>query len=152
MTLTITNQGNVALSPTLVLGVKTFFGSDLIDRRLENVAELLPGASRTLTYDLGPVGQYVYVTPYASLFAKEDMSGSASVAPPAPQVDRQVGVWAVPWILVILIVIAGLVLLLLRWRRRRDEQRAAEWMAFTEAEARRMVEAERVGAGTNGRD
>ncbi|MDF2491540.1 MAG: hypothetical protein K0Q58_118 [Microbacterium sp.] len=141
--LIITNQGNVALAPTLVLGVRTFFGSDLVDRRLENIDELLPGASRTLSYDLGPVGQFVYVTPYASLFARDDLSGAATPAPPAPQVDREVGVWAVPWILVGLLLVAGLVFLFLRGRRRRDEVRAAQWVAFTEEEARRKAAAER---------
>lgn len=149
VTLTITNQGNVALAPTLVLGVETFFGSDIVDRRLENLDELLPGASRTVTYDLGPTGQYVYLNATASLYSRGDQTGAVSEVPPAPQVDREAGVWAVPWIAVALAVVIVLIVLYRRWRRRRDDRRAAEWMAFTEAEARKRAAAapETVSAG-----
>lgn len=149
VTLTVTNQGNVALAPTLVLTAKSFFGSDLTERRLENLDELLPGASRTVTYELGPVGQYVYVNAAASLYSRGDQTGATSEAPAAPQVDRETGIWAVPWILVGILVLAALIVLYLRWRRRRDHARAQEWMAFTQAEAQRAVVAQRetVGSG-----
>lgn len=154
VSLTITNQGNIALAPTLVLGVKSFFGTDLVERRLENLDELLPGASRTVTYDLGPVGQYVYVVPSASLYSRGDQSGLAGQAPPAPQVDREAGVWAMPWVLVGLIVLVVLIVVYRRWRRRRDDRRAAEWMAFTQAEAARQAAestAQPVGVGGGAR-
>ncbi len=147
VTLTVTNQGNVALAPTLVLSAKSFFGSDLTERRLENLDELLPGASRTVTYELGPVGQYVYVNAAASLYSRGDQTGAASEAPAAPQVDREAGMWAVPWILVGLLLLAGLTAIVRRRRRRRDDRRAAEWMAFTRAEAERAA-AERASVGT----
>lgn len=150
VTLTVTNQGNVALAPTLVISTKSFFGSDLTERRLENLDELLPGASRTVTYELGAVGQYVYVNAAASLYSRGDQTGAITEAPPAPQVDREAGMWAVPWILVGIIVLAALAILFLRWRRRRDDTRAEEWMAFTQAEAQRAAAAQRetVGSGT----
>jgi dihydroorotate dehydrogenase (fumarate) len=149
VTLTVTNQGNIALAPTLVLVAKSFFGSDLSERRLENLDELLPGASRTVTYELGPVGQFVYVNAAASLYSRGDQTGATSEAPPAPQVDREAGIWAVPWILVGILLLVGLIVLYLRWRRRRDDKRAAEWMAFTQAEAERAAAAQRetVGSG-----
>ncbi len=144
--LTVTNEGNVALAPTLVLSVKSFFGADLIERRLENLPELLPGASRSLTYDLGPVGQWGFVSAQASLFSRGDQTGATELAPPAPQIDREAGMWAVPWLLVGVLVLLVLFLLVRRWRRRRDDRRAAEWMAFTQAEAQRAA-AERVEVG-----
>ncbi|MBZ4488658.1 DUF916 domain-containing protein [Microbacterium sp. cx-55] len=149
VTLTVTNQGNVALAPTLVLYAKSFFGSDLTERRLENLDELLPGASRTVTYDLGPVGQYVYVDAAASLYSRGDQTGATAAVPEAPQVDRNAGMWAVPWILVGILLLAALAVLIARWRRRRDDRRAAEWMAFTQAEAERAAAAPRetVGSG-----
>ena len=147
LTLTVTNQGNVALAPTLVLSMKSFFGSELTARRLETLDELLPGASRTVTYDLGPVGQYVYVVPAASLYSRGDQTGATGAVPDAPQVDREVGVWAIPWILVALLVLVAIFFLYRRWRRRSDDKRAAEWMAFTQAEARRAAAAERTPAG-----
>jgi len=148
VTMTVTNQGNIALAPTLVLSVRSFFGSDITDRRLENLDELLPGASRTVTYELGPVGQYVYVNAAASLYTRGDQTGAVSQAPPAPQVDREVGVWTVPWILVGILFVVGLIVLFLRWRRRRDDRRAAEWMAFTQAEAQRAAAEQRVTVGS----
>ncbi|MDQ1129037.1 hypothetical protein [Microbacterium sp. SORGH_AS_0888] len=150
VTLTVTNQGNVALAPSLVLAVKSFFGSELTERRLEILDEMLPGASRTVTYDLGPVGQYVYVSPIVSLYSRGDQTGAAGAVPDAPQVDREVGVWAIPWVLVgVLVLVAGF-FLYRRWRRRSDEMRAAEWMAFTQAEARRAAAAERAPARVGG--
>lgn len=149
VTLTVTNEGNVALAPTLVLMAKSFFGTDLIERRLENLEELLPGASRTVTYDLGPIGQYVYVNATASLYSRGDQTGAVSEAPPAPQVDREAGFWAVPWIVVGVLLLVGVLVVYLRWRRRRDDRRAAEWMAFTRAEAERAAaERETVGTGS----
>ncbi|GAB3145898.1 hypothetical protein GCM10027058_02910 [Microbacterium neimengense] len=148
VTLTVTNEGNVALAPTLVLMAKSFFGTDLIERRLENLDELLPGASRTVTYDLGPIGQYVYVDATASLYSRGDQTGATGEAPPAPQVDREAGFWAVPWVLVAVLVLGGLFVVYLRWRRRRDDKRAAEWMAFTRADAERAAaERETIGTG-----
>jgi dihydroorotate dehydrogenase (fumarate) len=146
VTLTVTNEGNIALAPTLVLSAKSFFGSDLVERRLENLDELLPGASRTVSYELGPIGQYVYVNAAASLYSRGDQTGAATEAPPAPQVDREAGVWAMPWILIAAVLVLVLVLLFARWRRRRDQRRAAEWMAFTQAEADRAA-AERAAVG-----
>lgn len=140
VTLTVTNQGNVALAPTLVLGVETFFGAGLIDRRLENLDELLPGASRTVTYDLGPAGQFGYLNATASLFSRGDQTGNVSEVPAAPQVDREAGMWAVPWVVLGLAVIVIAFVFFQRWRRARDDRRAAEWMAFTEAEARARAE------------
>ncbi len=142
VTLTITNQGNIALAPTLVLGVETFFGADIVDRRLENLDELLPGASRTVTYDLGPTGQFVYLNARASLYSRGDQTGNLTDLPDAPQVDREAGAWALPWIVIGLAVLLMIGLLWRRWRRRRDDARAAEWMAFTEAESRSRAAAE----------
>ncbi|MCX6500928.1 MAG: hypothetical protein NT132_00665 [Microbacterium sp.] len=150
VTLTVSNQGNIALAPTLVLYAKSFFGSDLTERRLENLDELLPGASRTVTYELGPVGQYVYVTVSASLYSRGDQTGAVSEAPVAPQVNREAGVWAVPWVLVGVLLLAALGALFLRWRRRRDDRRTAEWVAFTRAEAERTA-AQRESIGSGGR-
>lgn len=149
VTLTVTNQGNVALAPTLVLSTKSFFGTELTERRLENLDELLPGASHTVTYSLGPVGQFVYVNAAASLYSRGDQTGTTSAVPDAPQVDRDAGMWAVPWILVGILVLAALAVLVGRWRRRRDDRRAAEWMAFTQAEAARTAAEPRetVGSG-----
>lgn len=144
------DPGALALAPTLVLYAKSFFGSDLTERRLENLDELLPGASRTVTYELGPVGQYVYVTVSASLYSRGDQTGAVSEAPVAPQVDREAGVWAVPWVLVGVLLLAGLGALFLRWRRRRDDRRTAEWVAFTRAEAERTA-AQRESIGSGGR-
>jgi dihydroorotate dehydrogenase (fumarate) len=140
-TLTVTNQGNVALAPTLVLAPKSFFGTPLTDPVLQNLDELLPGASRTVTVDLGPIGQFVYVDVSATLSSRGDQTGAASEAASAPQVERSTGVWAVPWILVGALLLAALFVLYARWRRRRDDRRAAEWMAFTQAEAARSAAA-----------
>ena len=52
---------------------------------------------------------------------------------------------APPWPLVIVIALVVLYILFSKWRRRADAKRAAVWMAHTEQEARRKIEAERAG-------
>ncbi len=45
-------------------------------------------------------------------------------------ITRDAVTFAVPWTVLIAVVLAATVILLMRWRRRRDEERAQEWMDF----------------------
>jgi len=60
-------------------------------------------------------------------------------------VHRDTVAVAIPWWLIILVVVGGAIYLYLRVRRRIDTKRADEWVAHMEAEARRKLETDDKG-------
>jgi len=154
VTTTITNTGNVALGADMVFGVNTWFGIGATDLVRQELPELLPGGSRTITVTLPGVAQLGYLDAYVRLVPTAD-AGALELGQ-LREVSRDAVVIAWPWWLLALIAIALIVLLVLRLRRRGDEKRAAAWVAYTEAEARRKAEegddtdapGEPVGVGT----
>lgn len=137
VTFTVANNGNVALAARTQVGVNALFGIGAGDRVTGEIAELLPGAHRTLTVTVPDVGQWGYLNAVVKLVPTVD----AEALNPGPlrEVSRDSVVIAVPWILLALLVIAGLVMLGLRLRGKRDEKNARLWLEYTEAEARRRA-------------
>ena len=96
------------------------------------------------------VAQLGYLNPYVSLAP----TAALETTNPGPlaTVDRDTVAIAVPWWLIVVLVVGGGVYLFLRVRRRIDNKRAAEWMAHMEAEARRSAQStdqgELVATGT----
>ena len=70
--------------------------------------------------------------------------GATAVPDPGPTVNRDTVTFAVPWLLLVLLVIAAAIWGFLRLRRARDEKTARDWIAYTEAEARRKARDEGV--------
>jgi len=141
VTFTVRNAGNVALSGDLKTEVRGLFGIGLSAPLEEEVAEMLPGSTRTITTTVAGVGQWVYLAPVVTLYPRVDATAQNPGA--LTSVSRDTVVFAMPWAALALLLVAGLVVLVVRVRRRRDAVRAQEWMDFAEAEARRKAEAER---------
>ncbi|WP_147305911.1 hypothetical protein [Subtercola boreus] len=145
VTYTVRNNGNVALGANAVIGVNTYFGIAAGTLQRAEIAEMLPGSTRTLSVVVPGIGQLGYLNPYISLAPTVD--ADAQDPGPLATVDRDTVAVAMPWWLVILVVIAALVFFFLRWRRARDAKNAVAWAEYTEAEARRRAAEQPVAAG-----
>lgn len=117
---TVRNTGNVRLSGAQLLRVSGPFGITLATGRLEDLPELLPGASISLDHvrpDLLPLillGARIAIRPV----------GPAGLElPPLGEVSGTADAWAVPWLLVVGAAI-GMAYVARRWRRRRTRGRA----------------------------
>lgn len=141
VTFTVSNAGNVALAGQLKTEVKGVFGIGLSSPVTSEVAEMLPGSTRTVTATVSGVGQWVYLNPTITLYPAVD--DDALNPGPLVSVSRDTVVFVVPWALVLLLVIGLAIWGWLRFSRRRDAKRAEAWIAYTEAEARRKAETER---------
>jgi ADP-ribose pyrophosphatase YjhB (NUDIX family) len=140
VTATITNNGNVALGGAIVAGVTTYFGISASGIVRAELAEMLPGSSRTVTIDVPGVAQLGYLS--ASLRIAPSVDAEALNPGPLREVSRDTSLFVMPWWLAAIAVIALAVWMFLRWRARRDEKNAAAWIEYTEAEARRKAEEE----------
>lgn len=137
---TVRNSGNVALSADMYTGVKTYLGIAASERLHDDIPELLPGSTREITTVIPGVAQLGYLDAYLQLMPKVDPGALNPGGLTA--VERDGVMFAMPWWLLIALVIAGAVVLFLRLRARNDERRAAEWIEFMETEARRNAELE----------
>jgi len=117
ITAVVANTGDVALTARAEASVHTWFGLPVGSSVSDEVAELLPGATRTLTFPLGSVGRVGYLTPSLRLTPTADAEAYAFTL---PAVDGRGMVPAIPWLLltVVVVVAAGLRVLLVARRRR----------------------------------
>lgn len=144
---TVMNTGNVALATNTSFGVDTWFGLQAAASNGDAIAELLPGGGRSVTVDVPGVPAWLYLAPWVELTPFVD-SPQAENALTVDGSSRSGILIAVPWALVILAAIGVGIGFLLRWRRRRDEERAEEWLRYTEREVKRQAAEEaRAGAG-----
>ncbi len=139
ITITVTNTGNVALGAAVVAGANTWFGMSAAQAVRDEVPELLPGATRAVTFDVPGVGRSGLLRPYVDLqpTVADDALDPGALAP----VHRDTTVVAVPWILLALVALAVGAWFGLRAKRRRDARLAQEWIAYTQEEARRAAAA-----------
>ncbi|MGO4785527.1 WxL protein peptidoglycan domain-containing protein [Cryobacterium sp. W22_MBD10_FK3] len=142
LTISLQNTGNVSLAANTVAQVRGIFGIPLSDLTRTPISEMLPGSSRTVTIVVPGVGPWVYLNPTVSLAATVD----EDALPPGllPTAERSSDMFVVPWAALILVALAGFVLLLMRLGRARDSARAAAWIEYTEAEARRKAGGEAI--------
>jgi len=148
VTFTVRNAGNVALSGALKTEIRGPFGIGLSAPVEQDVDEMLPGSTRTITTTVSGVGQWVFLNPVVTLYPSVDET--ALNPGPLTSVTRDTVLFVVPWAL-LAVVLVGLVVWGWIWfSRRRNDRRAAAWVEYTEAEARRKAETERepVGAGS----
>ncbi|WP_051973425.1 WxL protein peptidoglycan domain-containing protein [Cryobacterium sp. MLB-32] len=140
ITMTLSNAGNVSLSADTVAQVRGFFGIPLSGLTDQAIPEMLPGTSRTVSLVVPGVGPWVYLNPHVSLAATVD--DDALNAGVLPSGERSSDLFVVPWAVLLLLVAAGGVWLGLRYSRKRTATKAAVWIEYTEAEARRKAREE----------
>lgn len=152
---TIQNTGNIALASNVSLGVRTWFSAPASAKQGDGIPELLPGFTRTFETEVPGVASWGYLNPWVTLnpFVEGDDASKRMVL---SATSRDGVLIAPPWPLVVAIALVVLYIVFGKWRRRADEKRAAIWMAHTEQEARRRIEAERelvdAGATLDGRE
>ena len=133
ITTTISNTGNVSLGADVVAGVKGIFGIPIAQAPAIEVPELLPGTTRTYTFEVTGVGAWVYLNPYVKLVGTIDPD--ALDPGELPSLERGVTLFVVPWHFLLLLVIVGVLMIRLRSRARINEQREKEWVAYAAAQA-----------------
>jgi len=133
ITTTLSNTGNVSLGADVVAGVNGIFGIPLAQPSTIEVPELLPGTTRTYTFEVTGVGAWVYLNPYVKLVGTID--SDAFDPGPMPSIDRNVVLFVVPWHFLLLLVAVGVLLIQLRSRARANEKRAQDWVAYAAAQA-----------------
>jgi hypothetical protein len=138
VTFTVRNSGNIALGAKLIVGVNTYLGMSAAPIVRDELDEMLPRSTRVITLTVPGVAQLGYLNPYVSLapVAATELSSPGALA----TVDRDTVGFAVPWWLLILLVVGGAAYAFIRIRRRIDSRRAEEWVAHMEEEARRKLE------------
>jgi hypothetical protein len=117
VTYTVRNVGNIRLAAHRTITVEGPFGWTLLTQHPEDVPELLPGTAFTVTAHLTGVLPAFYVTTAVSL---DPFSPSGALAGDPPRATGSTGTRAVPWLLVILVVV---VIGSLVWRGRERRRR-----------------------------
>ena len=133
ITTTLSNTGNVSLGANVVAGVNGLFGIPLAQFARLEVPELLPGTTRTYSFEVTGVGAWIYLNPYINLAGKVD--DDALDPGPMPTMERSVVLFVVPWHFLISLIVVGVVIIGMRARARSNEDRAAEWIAYAAAQS-----------------
>lgn len=136
-TFTLTNSGNVVLAAKTTSSVSGLFGIPLSGEVEKDIPELFPGASRSYTVEIPGVWQWIWANAKVSLVGVPADGDRAVGTMPTGQ--REAAVWGVPWVLLIIVIILVVILLFRRAMKRANEKRAAAWLEYTEAEARRRA-------------
>lgn len=118
ITAVVANAGDVALSAHAEASLRSWFGLREGRTVSDDVAELLPGATRTLTFEVGSVGRVGYIAAHLTLTPAADSDAYAFALPP---VEGRGAAAAMPWLVLVLAVVvaAGVGVWLLVARRRR---------------------------------
>lgn len=140
ITFTVANKGNVALGANMVIGVNTYFGIGAATAVRQELSEMLPRSTRVITVTVPGVPQLGYLNPYVSL--APTVADDAMNPGVLTTVNRDAVTIAMPWWLVIALIVGAVIYLIVRVRRRIDTARAEEWVAHMEAEARKRIEDE----------
>jgi hypothetical protein len=138
VTAVISNTGNVALSGTIDLEARTWFGTVVGKSTSTQLSEILPGNTRTVAFEISGVPQVGYVVPH--LLLRSAVTADAPNPGPLPVVQRDTFLLAIPWSLLVLIIAGVAAWFFLRLRRGREDQQAREWAEHTEAEALRRAQ------------
>jgi hypothetical protein len=138
VTYTVHNTGDIRLAGSALVSVSGLFYSAR-SKGSKPLPTVLPGDSVRFTvaagsmYPLGPITAHVRISPKAA-------PGAIPLAAALPAVTGSASLFAVPWaLLVVIVLIAGLVVglwQLLRWRRRR----LGETLAAVADQARKETE------------
>jgi hypothetical protein len=150
MKYTVQNSGNVALAANATTEVTSWFGIAATPSSRSTVEEILPGYSRDIVVELAGIGQWGFLLPRVRLNPYVDDTVNTDLQLSVPATSRETTILVIPWLVAIALGVVLLIVLFVWWRRRRDAQRAIEWAAYTEAEARRRAEEEVAAAPASG--
>ena len=115
---TVRNTGNVRLGAHQDVGVKAPFGWTMDSQFPDDVPELLPGSSVSYSAHFTGVLPTIRVTSVVSL---DPVSRSGALDPAPAKASASSSVWAIPWVLlVVMAVLVGLIV----WRRRMARRKA----------------------------
>lgn len=141
VTYTVQNTGNVRLAGSTLVSVSGLFGAAR-STGSKPLPTVLPGDSVRITvktgsvYPFGPITGHVRVSPTAP-------PGGIPLAAPLAAVTGSASLFAVPWaLLVVIVLVAGLIIGLwqfLRWRQRRLGETLAEVADHARQEAERRL-------------
>jgi hypothetical protein len=141
VTYTVHNTGNIRLAGSALVSVSGLFGAS-VSTGAKPLPTVLPGDSVRITvapgslYPFGPITAHVRVAPGAP-------AGGIPLAAPLAYVTGSASLFAVPWaLLVVIILIAGLIVGLwqvLRWRRLRFGETLADVAEQTRQETERRL-------------
>jgi hypothetical protein len=134
LTYTVKNSGNVVLGSKGFASVTGLFGMPLSGKTDFSVPELLPGATHNVTTEVPGVWQWVWMNAQLSLIGTD--GNEALNAGVMPTANREASTWAVPWALLVALMLGGFVVLYIRFSRMNNERRSQQWIDYTEAEAR----------------
>lgn len=138
VTAVLANTGNVALSGSVDVEARTWFGLVVGKPVQVELNEMLPGSTRTVSYQIDGVPQVGYVVPH--LVVRGAIGPDAPDPGPLPVVQRDTFLFALPWLVLGLILLGVAGWFGWKWYTRRAELRAEEWIAHTEAEALRKAQ------------
>lgn len=104
---TITNTGNVRMTPSVKVAVKDVLGREVASQEVSNFQELLPGGSLDATAALGDLSGFGprYTVEITTTAGDTVQTSSAAF-------------WVMPWILLLLLVVAAAAFVVLRRRNR----------------------------------
>jgi hypothetical protein len=147
ITVTLHNAGNVALGADVTARVTTWFGMSASARAHEELAEMLPGSTREVTFRVPNVPRLGYLQ--AGVTLQPTVAAEALDPGPLALVERQASLAGMPWVALGVIVLGLGFVMLARWRRARLTRLAEEWVAYTRAEARRVADDTAAGTVAN---
>ena len=134
---TIVNSGNVSLKAVAFANVTGIFGIPLANQVVAPVTEIAPGTSRDYTITISGVGQWVFLNPQIKLVPDVDKDALNPGA--LLSISRDTTLWEFPTTWFILIVIVMSIVFVIRRRLAKRRRQVAQWLEYTEAEARRKA-------------
>jgi dihydroorotate dehydrogenase (fumarate) len=138
MSFTIANDGNVSLSANATTSASTIFGIPVGSQTTSEVEEITPGSFRSYQVSVPSVGQWFYLVPKVTLQPKVDED---AINPGALQeVTRDAAIWQVPYSWLALLAFVLMIIFMIRARIKRRRRQVAEWLEFTDAEAKSKVQ------------
>lgn len=139
ITYTIRNTGNAIAAARQEASVSGPFGTWRVPAEPSaDSPSLLPGEKWQVSVPVHGVVPALELTATVSLVPLlTDAAGSTA---PLPAIETATHAWAVPWVLVLLVVLCGLVVAVLAFRRRRGRRRLPEPITAPRSPARQGVE------------
>ncbi|MGO2090391.1 MAG: WxL protein peptidoglycan domain-containing protein [Microbacterium gubbeenense] len=134
-TFEIVNAGNTRLTATGIATAGT--GEIAFPSEGEPIGDLLPGDTREVSVTIDGTWPTFYAT--GELVITPKAAALDGTAPDTAEVAMDLGVWAMPWPQLLVIVALGLIIIALTWNRRRGRRRMDAMLQQARDEGRRQA-------------